>query len=205
MPSTNVMYIISFFIIACIIYIVFKYFLTRTIETQKQLLPKETLFDETYTKHINRNDIFPPSNNFSISWKMKVLNIPSNFVWNSSFKKNKPIIINGGCPNIYYNPSNNNLIIRFEMMDTNLNTLHKNITIKDITPQAWVKYTISVKGRNVSFYINGKLVYGYMLSSVPIKQVGTFKMGEKNNNFLGKMQDVIYYNYPLKMKEIDAS
>ena len=133
---------------------------------------------------------------------MEVLNIPSNFIWKSSFTKNKPIIANGGSPNIYYNPSKNELVIKFEMLDTNNMPFYKDIIIKNIKLQSWHEYTLVAKGRNISFYIDKQLEYSYILPGVPILQKGGLKLGERNNNFLGKVANVIYYNYPLAMNQI---
>lgn len=202
MDTTIVIRIIAFIIIGYLIYYVVKHYFNKNNNNQITLLDQITYFDESYSNSIKRTDIFPPNVNYSISWKMKVSNIPSNFIWKSSFTKSKPIIQNGGSPNIYYNPSDNTLIIKFELLDTNSAPFYKDIVIKNIKLQKWNSYVLVAKGRNISFYINGLLEYSYLLPAVPLIQKGNLKFGEKENNFLGKIANVVYYNYPLEMNQI---
>lgn len=202
MEKSIVIKIIAFILFGYISYKVVKYYFNRENDSERTLINQVTDFDESYSQIINRNDIFEPSANFSISWTMKVLNIPSNFIWKSSYTKNKPIILNGGCPNIYYNPAKNIIIIKFEMLNTNNTSFYKDIIIKNIKVQMWNKYILTVKGRNIAFYINGNLEYSYLLPTVPLTQKGSLKLGEQENNFLGKVTEVIYYNYPLQMNQI---
>jgi hypothetical protein len=193
-----------FFIVICYaLYHLFKYYYFKdNSTTQKTLIKNETHFAEDFKKVINRADIFKPNLNFTLSWKMKINNIPSNFIWNSSFQNNKPIILNGGCPNIYYNPSENKLLIQFTYLDTHMQPMFKDIYITEIKIQKWVHYVITVKGRQVNIFEDGELKYSYLLATIPIMPEASLEMGQKNNNFLGKVKDIVYYNYPLKMNEI---
>lgn len=188
-----------------ICYRIFMYYYYKDYsDTQKVLIDKPTHFIETFKKVINRSEIFKPNVNFSLSWKMKILNIPSNFAWNSSVRKNKPIALNGGCPDIFYNPHTNELIIIFELLDTHSMSVPKTIKIKDIPVQSWVNYALIVKGRQVMFYINGELKHSELMENVPTKQTGAFRFGTINNNFLGHVDNFVYYNYPLKMDEVQS-
>lgn len=196
--------IIIFLILIYAIYYAYTYYRSDKETTQKTLINKETQFIETYKTVINRGEIFKPNVNFTLSWNMKILNMPSNFVWNSSVRKNKPIVINGGCPDIYYNPFNNQLLIMFQFLDTHSMTMPKTITIKDVPVQSWVNYVLVVKGRQINFYMNGQLKHSHLLENVPMKQQGGLKFGEINNNFLGFVNNFVYYNYPLKMNEVQS-
>jgi hypothetical protein len=194
---------ILFIVISYVSYRLLKYyyFIDNSL-VQKTLLNNETHFVEEFKQVINRIDLFKPNLNFSLSWKMKINNIPSNFIWNSSFQKNKPIILNGGCPNIYYNPSQNKLLIQFKYLDTHMQPVFKDIFLKEIKVQKWSHFVIVVKGRQVNIFEDGELKYSYLLGTVPIMPEGSLEMGQKNNNFLGKVKNLVYYNYPLKMNEI---
>lgn len=196
--------IIIIFIILCASYYVYLYYKKDNIKNKKILIHNKTQFVETYKRVINRNEIFKPNINFTLSWDMKILNIPSNFNWKSSIRNNKPIVLNGGCPNIYYNAYNNQLIITFQFLDTHSMTIPKTIVLDNIPVQSWVNYSIIVKGRHVMIYMNNHLEKSYLLENIPIKQEGGLVFGAINNNFLGFINNFTYYNYPLKMNEIES-
>jgi hypothetical protein len=170
----------------------------------KTILKTETLFDEDYVSVVNRSDIFKPNVNFTISWKMRIANIPPNFLWKSSYKQSKPIILNGGCPDIYYKPDKNVIIIKYQMMDNKLNTVYKDLVIKNIPLQRWNNFVIILESRKVNIYMNNELQYSYHLPTVPMEPTGQFKMGSVNNNFLGKINNVVYHNYSLNMNEVKS-
>lgn len=184
------------------IYVIVKYYYNKNrIIVTKKILKQETIFSEKFVQMIDRVDIFKPNVQFSLSWKMRIPNIPSNFLWNTSFKENKPLILNGGCPNIYYKPSDNQLSIQFNMLDSQLENLYKEIFIKDMPVQSWVTMVIVVKSRMVQIYMNRELKYSIMLPTIPMKPEGSLQLGSVNHNFLGKMNDITYYNYAMNMDE----
>ena len=196
--------IIIILIVIYAVYYAYKYYNNNNEETQKILINKETQFIETYKTVINRGEIFRPNVNFTLAWDMKILNMPSNFVWNSSVRKNKPIALNGGCPDIYYNAYENELQIMFHILDTHSMTIPKTISIKDVPVQSWVNFVLVVKGRQINFYINGELKQSHLLENVPLKQESGLRFGEINNNFLGFINNFVYYNYPLKMNQVQS-
>jgi len=192
-------------LISYIMYLVAKhYYYKYNVIEYKEFIKNETLFDEDYVSVVDRSEIFDPSVNFSISWKMKIANIPSNFLWNSSYDQGKPIIMNGGCPNIYYKPVDNILTFEFEMLDTQLQPLYKNIYLKDVPVQTWFTIVVVVESRRANIFLNGDLKYSYLLPTVPLKPKGQFKLGSINNNFLGKINNVVYYNYPMDINEAQS-
>ena len=90
------------------------------------------------------------------------------------------------------------------MLDTHSMTFPKTIKITDIPVQSWVNYALVVKGRQVNFYINGELKHSQLMENVPLKQNGALRFGTINNNFLGHVNNFVYYNYPLKMDEVQS-
>jgi hypothetical protein len=203
-PNLSSLFKLAFF--ALIVYIGFKLSIFYYNKYNKPeyiiLLDKDIELDNSYSKVIPREDIFPASINFSLLWKMKVRNIPSNYLWASSFSENKTIILNGGCPDIFYKPSDNNLEIRFELADTSGIPTYYSITYDEVLPQSWMSFAIIVETRYVSLYANNKLVKSVKLPSVPIKQKGPLRIGFTDNNFLGLIKDIQYYNRPLLLNEI---
>jgi hypothetical protein len=203
MKGATIIKSILFIVISYVSYRLFKYYYFKdNSATQKTLIDNEIHFIEDLKMVVNRTDLFKPNLNFTLSWKMKINNIPSNFIWNSSFQKNKPIILNGGCPNIYYNPSQNKLLIQFTYLNTHMQPMFKDIYLKEIKVQKWIHFIVVVKSRQINIFEDGELKYSYLLETVPIMPEGSLEMGQKNNNFLGKIKELVYYNYPLKMNEI---
>ena len=90
------------------------------------------------------------------------------------------------------------------MMDNKLNTVYKDLVIKNIPLQRWNNFVIILESRKVNIYMNNELQYSYHLPTVPMEPTGQFKMGSVNNNFLGKINNVVYHNYSLNMNEVKS-
>lgn len=196
--------IIKIFIVCLIIYLayrIYRHYHPAQEATYKVLIDKPLTVDEDYKRVIKRTEIFEPKTNFSIGWHMKLYNISSNFLWKSSFRLSKPIIDNGGCPVIMYNPADHVLILKFHMIDNNFNTFDKEIRIKDLPVQAWFHILVTVENRFINIYLNGELKNSYKLSTIPTLPDGNLQIGQINNNFLGKLNNVTYYDYIVPMSE----
>jgi hypothetical protein len=69
------------------------------------------------------------------------------------------------CPLVYLAETENNIVIKMTMNDNALNVL--SYPIENIPIQKWVFLMISVYGRTLDAYIDGKLVRTFVLPNVP--------------------------------------
>lgn len=186
------------------VYYGYSYYFNRDhrITESVTLIDKPEIFSENYSQIISRNDIFPPNIDFSISWKMKILNIPSNYLWASSFHNDKLIFRNGDCMDVFYNPANNLLKFKFNLIDSTNTNFIKEITLKDIPLQSWFQIYVVIESRYINLYMNKKLVKSYKLPTIPMLPKGDFQLGQVDKNFLGKIDEMVYHNYSVPMLEI---
>lgn len=196
--------------VACLViyllYYAYRYYNPlSTVETSKTLVDKQILMDEDYHLTIKRSEIFDPNINMSLTWRMKIFNIPSNFLWKSSYRLEKLIFQNGNCFDVRYVPADNKLILRFNMINNNLENITKDLVIEDLPLQHWISIGLVVESRYVNLYLNGELKYSYKLPTVPVLPESNFEIGLHNNNFLGKVSNVVYHNKTLTMTEMKSS
>lgn len=202
MKRQNIIILAVFAIITIIIIIgVRKYFF---IPSNKEiLLLKGThQIDENFNLILNRKNLHIPNVNSTLEMNIKFLNIPSNFVWKSSYKNKKIILLNDNCPNIHYIPSQHLLIISYLTVDFNNNVISHNININNLPIQTWFKLVIVTNNRLVSIFNNEKLIKVSKLPNVPKLPINDLEIGSINQNFLGKLKDIKYYDYAMTKYEV---
>ena len=177
------------------------------------LVIDETIFDEQYTKTIlleplitSRNTLLVPKLGYGLtfSWDMYIPSQGGNDKWQHTFNNLKPIISFSDSPVISYHPKKNYLSIVLKYRDNPFYTQFAEVKFPDIKPQRWSSYIIIIDNRNIILYIDSKLVANKILPSVPvIYDMNTdIILGEQNNNFQGKIRNLILYPYPLSYNEV---
>jgi hypothetical protein len=179
-----------------------------------QLITDETHFNEEYNETFNtsslisRDTLYIPKLGYGISfsWEMFIPSQGGNDKWQSNFNHLKPIIKMNDSPAISYHPKKNYLSITVKYMNNPFYSQFGEVKFKDIKIQVWQKYVIVVENRNIRLYINGNLVSNKILPSIAVISSGKSDvfLGEINNNFLGKIKNLLLIPYPLSFDEIQT-
>ena len=142
--------------------------------------------------------------NISFYWEMRVPNIQGNEDWESSNNKFKPIIKFGSGPIIYYHPRKSILDFVVKYKD-NPNYPKFSHTKVELYQQRWNKILCVIKKKQIFIYINNELVKSNTLGNVPFIANTSKEMltiGDKNNNIIGKIRNVVIYFYDEKPENI---
>lgn len=139
----------------------------------------------------------------SFAWEMYIPNLAGNDRWQNKFNIVKPIIAMNDSPQIGYNPQKNFLSIILKYRDNPFYAQYAEIRADDLKLQSWNKYILVINGRTVNLFINGTLKVSKYLPSVPvIYDINSdIVIGKTNNNFLGKIRNLMLYPFPLTYKE----
>lgn len=215
----NVITIIAIILVILVLGIGIFYFysyLPRISNVNKYKIPllvDETEFNEKYSNSLqvansvsNRKTLYVPKMGYglSFSWEMYIPNLPGNDKWQNSFNILKPIISINDSPQISYHPKKNYLSIILKYRDNPFYAQFNEIKFENIKLQKWSKYILIINGRNVVLYIDGNLAVSKYLPSLPvIYDINSeVVLGQKNNNFQGKIRNLYMYPYPLSYTEI---
>lgn len=180
---------------------------------QINLLSTETVFDNNYENTIqiinmvqDRNTLYIPKLSYGLTftWEMYIPNLSGNDKWQHSFNILKPIIVINDSPQISYHPKKNYLSIIMKYRDNPFQAQFAEIKFDKIKQQKWSKYILVIDGRNIQLYVDGKIVLVQYLPSIPVIYDinSTIILGQKNNNFLGKIRNLNLYPYPFSFSEI---
>ena len=177
------------------------------------VLYDETEFDNTFSKSIpiktlvTRSSLSVPNTGYGLTfaWEMYIPNRSSNDNWNNKFNIVKPIIAMNDSPQIGYNPKKNYLSIILKYRDNPFYSQYSEMKIPDIKQQKWNKYILIINGRNISIFINGSLIDSSILPSLPVIYdiAANIDLGNENNNFLGKIRNLVMYPLPIDTIDID--
>ena len=216
--SSTITYIIVMVLIFIFLYIAYYFYYVsprnKNINLYKiPLLTSETIFTEDYINSINipplitpRTALYIPKLGYGLtfSWDMYIPAHNSNDKWQNNYNFLKPIITMGDSPVISYHPKKNYLSVVVKYRNNPFYTQFSEIKFKDIRLQNWYQYIIVIENRNVRLFINGKLVSTKVLPSVVIIPdiSNNIVLGEQNNNFLGKINNLTLYPYPLSYDEL---
>jgi hypothetical protein len=135
--------------------------------------------------------------NYAIQWWMYIKD------WNTRFGQDKPVIVRGHRgshnPYVYLHPTENTLSVKID----SFNSLRSfadaegggdfTCDIPNVPLQSWFAVGLSVSGRNLDLYINGKLVRSCMIPGVPITPTGDLKI-MPDGGFSGNVIDVFHYS-----------
>ena len=205
MASSNLVFVVIIIIIL-LIHQLYKRFISKRKVTQIELIgDKPVEFNEKYTysssylRELKTQDHNIPGSGhgFTLEFEIEIKNIPSNRLWQSSYDKLKPIMKFNYSPNVYYHPKDNYLDIVFNYQDNSYFENYKHIKISDIPIQRWNHIVIRCDNRDIVIYLNQEVVDVVKLPNVPKLKKRQIQLGEKNNNFLGKIKNLRYYDQPI--------
>lgn len=204
------------FVIVFIFILIYYFYSNATTNINKykiKLLTDETIINNDYenefpiTKFVTtRNTLYVPKLGYGLtfSWDMYVPNINSNENWSHSYNNIKPIIYMSDSPQIGYHPKKNYLSIIIKYRNNPFYAQYNEIKINNIKQQKWYNYILVINGRNIQLYIDGKIETTQYLPSLPVIYdiTSDVSLGKKDNNFLGKIRNLILIPYPIKDTEI---
>jgi len=204
MTAPNWIYIVVI-VILVIIYQLVKRFMYKKKVTRIELIGEKAIefnekymYSSSYIRELKNQDYNIPGSGhgFTLEFEMQIEDVPSS-KWESSYDKLKPILKFSYSPNIYYHPKNNYLDIVFNYQDNSYFENYKHIKIYDIPLQRWNHIVIKCDNRNISVYLNEEIVDMVKLPNVPKLEKRQIQLGEKKNNFLGKIKNLRYYDQPI--------
>jgi hypothetical protein len=218
--NTTLIYVgimIIIFILLCAAFYYY-YWIPRQLNTTKYKIPilqNETLFNENYVNNINiatlittRDTLYVPKLGYGVSfvWDMYIPSQGGSDKWQNDFNHLKPIISMGDSPVISYHPKKNYLSIVVKYKNNPFYTQFGEVRFDDIKLQKWSNYIVVIENRNIKLYIDRVLVSTKILPSViSISDITSeIILGEKNNNFLGKINNLSLYPYPLSYDDISV-
>ena len=147
-PTTIIMLVVIF----VLIYMIYYYYLSSPSMLLSNVASARQMTTYSSDKLDNKN-----SQNFSYSvW----FNIND---WNSDYGKQKPLFKRGTCPQVYFAENTNDLMINVSHVSGG----NSECSVKNVPIQKWVHLLISVYGKSMDTYINGKLVRTCILNDVP--------------------------------------
>ena len=78
------------------------------------------------------------------------------------------------------------------------------IKVPNLKLQKWCKYILALSGRTIQIWIDGVIVNTEYLPSLPVFYdiQSAITIGQINNNFQGKIRNLIMYPYPLSYTEL---
>ena len=139
---------------------------------------------------------------YSYTMALKIPNLPENSEWKTNVNYQKPILYRFGSPNINYDVMNHKLIIQVAYKDK-LNMInYHDITLDSLPNQKSIFLGIVVDNLNVDIYINGKRYLSSKMPHVPFIFNRNVYLGDKDNNFNGKVGDIKYFNIALNEEQI---
>ena len=216
--NTSVLYVIIMFVILIAMFIAyyFYYYLPNTSNVNKykiELLSTETEFNNEYENSMQvanlittRSNLYIPKLGYGLtfSWEMFIPNLSGNNKWNNGFNILKPIITMNDSPQISYHPKKNYLSIILKYRDNPFRAQFAEIKFDKIKQQKWCKYILVINGRTIQLYIDGILISADFLPSLPvIYDINSeLILGQKNNNFLGKIRNVNMIPFPISHNDI---
>ena len=212
-------YLFMFIIIIIILFIIFYYYYwepsqSNLVNYKLSLLNDETIFDDTFTQTINvntlvanRKTLYVPQLGYGLTfvWDMYIPTLNGNDKWQTSFNRIKPIISMMDSPVISYHPKKNYLSIVLKYRNNPFYAQFAEVKFENIKPQNWSNYIVIIENRNIKLFINKKMVAIKILPSVPVIYdiQSEISLGDINNNFQGKVRNMVLYPYPLSIDEIE--
>ena len=203
-------------LIAILIAYYFYYYLPNTSNINKykiELLSTETEFNNEYENTMQvanlittRSNLYVPKLGYGLtfSWEMFIPNLSGNDKWNNGFNILKPLITMNDSPQISYHPKKNYLSIILKYRDNPFRAQFAEIKFDKIKQQKWCKYILVINGRTIQLYIDSILVSAHFLPSLPVIYDidSEIVLGQKNNNFLGKIRNVNMIPFPISYNDI---
>lgn len=196
----------------------FYYYMPKQGNVRKYKIPiltSEITLDETFSQTIqisnlvsNRPTLMVPKLGYGITftWEMYIPNLAGNAGWKNNYNIVKPIFSMQDSPQVGYNPKKNYLSVITKYRDNPFYAEFSEIKILDIKLQKWCKYILAISGRTIQIWIDGKIIKTEYLPSLPVFYdiQSAISIGQINNNFQGKLKNLIMYPYPLSYIELQS-
>lgn len=182
-------------------------------DNSKTLVESEIKFTPSYEEKMTIGQFLGTRQNLintgeglgiSIQWDMNIPNTMGNKGWTSNYNNLKPILLFGDSPLIYFHPKLNQLFVNIKYRIHEQYFEYEQIKI-DVKLQRWNNYLVTFNNRNVNIYVNNKLENSKTLNNVPIISTESNKfvqIGEKNNNMIGKINNLVIYFRYINPKEV---
>jgi hypothetical protein len=116
--------------------------------------------------------------------------------WNYNYGTKKSIFQKEGLE-VYYASTQNDLIVKidtYDPSDVDMNTVPFECGISNIPIQKWVNVIVSLHGKTIDTYINGKLVKTCVMQNVPKYMEGQGITMTGNGGFSGYTSKLKYIN-----------
>lgn len=157
-PTTIIMMVCIFILI----YVVYYYVWSSNTMLMSSVVPG------TQTTTIDVSKIDTGKNSGAVNFTYSLwFNIND---WNYHYGEKKPLfrrnstVANTFCPDVYFDSYSNDLVIEVAVNSAQSPTICK---VQNVPIQKWVHLLISVYGKSLDTYINGKLVSTCILGGVP--------------------------------------
>lgn len=133
--------------------------------------------------------------NYGIQWWMYIKD------WDTKFGQEKTVITRGSTgslnPYIYLHPTDNSLLVKIDYHQSSGTAAAASgdvftCELKNVPLQTWFCVGVSVSGRNVDIYRDGKLLRSCLLPGVPMTPTGDLGI-MSNGGFSGNVIDVFSY------------
>ena len=208
---------IGIIIVLVILYYIYYYLPSKQNSSKYQipLITSETVINEDFAQSLQminlvneRPTLSVPKLGYGItfSWEMYIPNLPSNYPWKNSFGILKPIFSMNDSPQVGYNPKKNYLSVVLKYRDNPFYAQFSEIRFEEVKQQKWCKYILLISGRTVQLWVDGILVKTEYLPSLPVVYdiQSSITIGQKNNNFNGKIRNMIMYPFPVSYTELSS-
>jgi hypothetical protein len=133
--------------------------------------------------------------NYGLQWWMYIKD------WDTKFGQEKTVLTRGATgslnPYVYLHPTKNSLEVKIDFYQTTGTSAAASgdvfrCELKNVPLQRWFCVGLSVSGRNVDIYQDGKLLRSCLLPGVPMTPVGDLGI-MSNGGFSGNVIDVFSY------------
>ena len=192
--------ILTWIIIVIFVYLIYLWFFGSSDKSKLS-----TMHDATTKLVIDPNTI-PTSttSNFSFSICIYVDD------WNYNFSKEKPIFTrtvgkDTVCPKVEFDAFQNNITISLAVYDTTGSSgskfITETVTIENVPLQKWTNLLLTVNGRALDIYLDGKLVSTKILHNSPSNEKTKSIVLTPNGGFSGSTANFVYYNKSINPRE----
>lgn len=196
------------FLIIILIFLVLTpliYYKVITRGPQKISIQEDEVYLDNNFSQKYPSTLFPVSRvgtRYTLAFSLYSNNYTESSVWGDRFNKPKGILTRYGAPNVFMIPKTNTLRISIIFKnDLNIKESY-DFEINDFKYQKWEHIVLTVNDRDASLYLNGKIIKGVKLPNVPWIPIKPMIIGQKNNNFIGKIKNVVYVNDALNNNEV---
>ena len=171
--------IMIFILVVVILYFIFNRFYGRGHGLTGILDAKIKTFISNNDMNIKDDDVDLVNYSYSI-WSYVV-------DWNYNYGSKKPIFQKEGLE-VFYAPNQNDLVVKidtYDPADATMSTVSFECGVSNIPIQKWTNIIVSVNGKSIDIYINGKLVKTCVTANVPKNSKGTGIILTDNNGYSG--------------------